>query len=169
VDRKLRIVFDFPAAALYAHGHVPLNVDSDFGERLRGLRTAKGWTQADLSHHSGVGKRSIEDYERGRVPRKAIPELARALGVTPHFLATGEETIEEQVAALIDQIAHLARRIGQLEEVLASAAESQERVLRGLDAALKLVLTQIASRDVLAHLDEPEPHEAEPLRPGVSS
>jgi transcriptional regulator with XRE-family HTH domain len=36
------------------------------GQRIRALRTAKGWTQTYLSIHAGVGRNYISDVELGK-------------------------------------------------------------------------------------------------------
>lgn len=129
--------------------------DPEFAERLRRLRAARGWTQAELSQQSGVAKRSIEDYERGLVPRRAIPELAQSLGVTAQYLATGVETLDERINAIANRQARLELRMQQLEEVLASGVDAQRRIWISLDATLRLLLAQVASEEVLAQLGEP--------------
>ena len=129
--------------------------DAAFAERLRRLRAARGWTQAELSNQSGVAKRSIEDYERGLLPRRAIPELAQSLGVSAQYLATGVETLDERISALVNRQARLELRMSQLEEVLASGVDAQRRIWMSLDATLRLLLTQVASDEVLAQLGDP--------------
>jgi transcriptional regulator with XRE-family HTH domain len=55
-----------------------------FAEKLKSLRTAAGWTQAELADKSGIPLGSIRDYEQGkRDPAlSAAQKLARGLGVS---------------------------------------------------------------------------------------
>ena len=51
------------------------------GERIRALRTAKGWRQIDLAQHSGVHEVHLSDLERGvREPGlRTLAKIAAAL------------------------------------------------------------------------------------------
>ena len=59
-----------------------------FGVRLRALRTARGWTQAQLAVFAGCSTGYVGHLEQGRrVPHlKMIYALARALGVSVQAL-----------------------------------------------------------------------------------
>src|SRR5690349_13165840 len=71
------------------------------GDRLKRLRRERGLSQRALSDR-GVGYAYISRIERGeRVPSmKALRTLAATLGVTPHYLETGEELPEYEARAL---------------------------------------------------------------------
>jgi len=71
------------------------------GDRLKRLRRERGLSQRALSGR-GVGYAYISRIERGeRVPSmKALRTLAATLGVTPHYLETGEELPEYEARAL---------------------------------------------------------------------
>ncbi len=72
-----------------------------FGERLRQLREARGWSQRELAERSGVPYFTIYRCERGThdEPRVGMAaKLARALGVSLDVLADtyGEVIRDEQ-------------------------------------------------------------------------
>jgi transcriptional regulator with XRE-family HTH domain len=54
-----------------------------FGEKLRELREAKGWSQKELAEHSGQPQQSIANWEQGiRAPLfGAVQRLCAALAV----------------------------------------------------------------------------------------
>jgi transcriptional regulator with XRE-family HTH domain len=54
------------------------------GERIRALRTAKGWRQIDLAQQSGVHEVHLSDLERGtREPGlRTLAKIATALETT---------------------------------------------------------------------------------------
>ena len=56
--------------------------------RLEGLRTAKGWSQAELGRQSGVPQQTISRIEAGtrRVDLDVLEKLASALGVNASML-----------------------------------------------------------------------------------
>lgn len=78
-----------------------------FGELVETLRIARGWTQADLAELSGVRQVTISRYENGmREPdEEVLAALAKALGVTPAFLARGQQ---RRAALAVD--VHMRRR-----------------------------------------------------------
>ena len=50
--------------------------------RIRAARQARGWTQSDLAHKSGVSARTIHAVENGKPCRQATKRLLlNALGV----------------------------------------------------------------------------------------
>ncbi len=53
------------------------------GQKIRELRTAKGWTQTYLSVHAGVGRNYISDVELGKkeIGLRNLQLLALSLGV----------------------------------------------------------------------------------------
>jgi transcriptional regulator with XRE-family HTH domain len=57
-----------------------------FGERVRELRKAKGWTQEDLAGHSGLAVVQISRIERGvrEVRLTTILRLLKALEAEPN-------------------------------------------------------------------------------------
>lgn len=62
------------------------------GERLRTLREARGWSQQDLAHESGVSVKTIRRLElasRQRPQTYTMTALARTLGVEPDVLSVG--------------------------------------------------------------------------------
>lgn len=53
------------------------------GQELKSLREAAGWTQRDLSSHSGVSQSTIKEIELGREPKSTtLFKLVAALGAT---------------------------------------------------------------------------------------
>ncbi len=58
------------------------------GQRVRELRTQRGWRQIDLAAHSGVNKTMISDLERGERDfcLKTLDALADALDTVPSAL-----------------------------------------------------------------------------------
>lgn len=62
-----------------------------FGERLRQLRTASGFSQEELAHRSGLHRTYVSSVERGRrnVSLDNIMKLARALDVEASELLRG--------------------------------------------------------------------------------
>lgn len=63
--------------------------------RVRELREAKGWTQAQLAEAAGIARvPTISDYESGRIQRpdlETLDRIAKALGVDPGFLLVRED------------------------------------------------------------------------------
>lgn len=64
------------------------------GRRIRELRKARGWRQADLAAHSGVHAVHISDLERGarEVGLRTLHAISRALGVSLGTMFLGVDT-----------------------------------------------------------------------------
>jgi transcriptional regulator with XRE-family HTH domain len=65
-----------------------------FGERLRQLRTAAGWSQSELARRAKVHRPIISHVEGGTQKSMSIEnarKLAAALGVTLDVFVGGEE------------------------------------------------------------------------------
>jgi transcriptional regulator with XRE-family HTH domain len=62
-------------------------VDQHIGRRIRGKRRALGLTEDDLAKALGVGRETIEAYERAsvRVPSEHVIKLADILGVSVSY------------------------------------------------------------------------------------
>ena len=57
--------------------------------RVKELRKAKGWSQAELARRASIRPSTLVDMEKGRSARielDALERLADALGVDPGFL-----------------------------------------------------------------------------------
>ena len=91
-----------------------------FGEKLKDLRTRRGWTQAELAHKIGKQRQAVIRYESGEsYPRRDdYRRLAELFDVDINYLLTeGEEFMSE--------IREQYGRRGQLqaEEVFSQARE----------------------------------------------
>ena len=94
----------------------------NFAEKVRQLRTAKGWSQEELGQQLGKSKRTIVSYEKGDSyprTREVYNKLAEILEVDVNYLLT------EETEFLTDVGAEYGRR-GQLQ---AEAILSQTREL----------------------------------------
>jgi transcriptional regulator with XRE-family HTH domain len=81
---------------------LPGSVQKQIGTRVRLLRLAEGWTQADLARRTGVSKGTIERLEReANVTLPRLLRVAAALGVldsfTRLFPAPEPRSIEEMI------------------------------------------------------------------------
>ena len=84
------------------------------GDKLRALRLARGWTQAELAHRTHVRERQIIRWENGQnVPRiGAVSALARVLKVPVAELLTSDDEADEEgdpVVVLLDAIRAFVR------------------------------------------------------------
>jgi transcriptional regulator with XRE-family HTH domain len=61
------------------------------GERIRALRTVKGWRQIDLAEHSGVHEVHNFDLERGsrEIGLRTLKKIADALETSPSEILKG--------------------------------------------------------------------------------
>ncbi len=68
------------------------------GQRIKALRTEKGWTQTYLSIHAGVGRNYISDVERGakEIGLRNLQVLALSLGVKTADLLTGLDELNPE-------------------------------------------------------------------------
>ena len=72
-----------------------------FRTNLASAMKAKGWTQGQLSDHSGIRQGNISHYLTGRREPKAeqLHQLAQALGVSMEWLLAGENASPNGKAA----------------------------------------------------------------------
>lgn len=57
--------------------------------RVQELRTARGWSQAELARRAGLRRATISDMEAGRtagIDFASLEALAKALGADPGYL-----------------------------------------------------------------------------------
>ena len=56
-----------------------------FGQNVRGLRLARGWTQEDLAHEAGLAPVQVSRIERGKreIRLTTLLRLINALEVSP--------------------------------------------------------------------------------------
>ena len=62
-----------------------------FGQRVRELRTAKGWSQEGFAHEVGLDRTYVGGIERGErnVALRNVEKLAKTLGVSLSELFRG--------------------------------------------------------------------------------
>lgn len=80
----------------------------EFKERLKELRTNKGWTITELSKKSGLSVGMIGSLETGKrnASKKTIKILSDLFGVTEEWLETGEDRssiIKDFINKLVDE------------------------------------------------------------------
>lgn len=77
--------------------HVPKRA---MGERIRSLRTERGWRQEDLATRAGVGRRHLGLVETGRsgLSTANLFAVADALGADARWLWHGDEDATEATA-----------------------------------------------------------------------
>ncbi|MEN6480335.1 MAG: XRE family transcriptional regulator [Anaerolineales bacterium] len=122
------------------------------GERIRTLRLARGWTQAELVARMGsiVTKQAISKYESGKAfpSPTVIRHLASALGVQPARLLT-EPDIAIRVIAFRKKAslgAHQARRIeAAASEELRERVDLQDRLGLPTEPAIPVRQYPVAS------------------------
>lgn len=72
--------------------------DHSIGERVKLLRSQKGWSQTDLAQHTGVTQSAISGIENGRSQgRLILGKLAAAFGITYEELSTGDAGIDHPI------------------------------------------------------------------------
>lgn len=72
-----------------------------FGEKVKELRRAKGYTQEELAEMVDVSKRSIINYEQGRcMPKQTeiISKFASVFGVSVDYLFSDEDRFVQEAA-----------------------------------------------------------------------
>ena len=113
--------------------------NTDFGNRLASLRTAKGFTQREFAQCVGVSQRMIAYYEKHakRPPLEKLEAIAKALGITIDDLL-GVAPIKKMRGAPKD--AYLTRKLQQVQKLSKS---DQKIVVNMIDAlATKTDITQ---------------------------
>jgi len=78
---------------LWSCGRTILFVDAArrFGENVRGVRLARGWTQEDLAHATGLASVQVSRIERGvrEIRLGTLVRLVASLESTPNELLDG--------------------------------------------------------------------------------
>jgi tetratricopeptide (TPR) repeat protein len=129
------------------------------GERLRAARVRAGLSQRQLSF-PGCSPAYISRIESGdRIPSlQLLRELGKRLGVSEDFLATGDETLGDRGAAVLE--AEVALRLGDLEEaerLYAAALASARDKTSSADATAGLGHVAFRSGDprtAIRHFEE---------------
>lgn len=101
------------------------------GNRIREIRTAKGWTQAKLAEKSGVEPSNISHIERAatKLSLPTMVNIANALGVTLDEIAYGSLVKSIHVSVkMIDEI--LADCSPEELKALAEVLKTTKSVLR---------------------------------------
>lgn len=135
-----------------------------FGERVRSLRKARGFTQAELADKAGISRahmNRIEVGNRTEIPPATVSRIAAALGVSLGDLYEGGTERLVPKAELLDVVlranqqpagvrAQLARSLAALLDVLEQDEEERSQT------ALRMFehLTPERQREVLQQLEQ---------------
>lgn len=96
-----------------------MHQNEEYGDRIRGARESRGWTQEELAQHSGVPKRTIQEIENGRVskPQRSTDlKLRQALGLEGDPVRERSEWPED-VAAIVDLVGAVMMTLTPAERV----------------------------------------------------
>jgi len=97
----------------------------EIGQRLRGARERKGWTQMQFANEAHVSLSSIQRWERGSLPPiRELIRLAGVLDVDPEQLVEVEPTSDDQIADLREEVAELRGYAVRILRVLGEEADS---------------------------------------------
>lgn len=101
-----------------------------FGERVKQLRKAKGWTQKELGNKIGVTYAQLNKYEGGTnaPPLDKLQALASALETTIDYLVSGNLAEDMPI--------HNTRLIQRFQELESFTPEDQETVIKLIDAMI---------------------------------
>ena len=101
-----------------------------FGERLRGLRKAKGLTQTELGELVGISQRVVTYYEHegGSPSPELLVRFAKALGLPCEVLLGLKQPVATTEPADNLRLQRRFRRLGELP------THDQKAVLRMIDA-----------------------------------
>lgn len=91
-----------------------------FIDNVTQLMKERGISQAELSRRTGLPRSSISQYLAGKnVPRrKALEQIAEALGVTSEALGSGRKRITVKVAAELMGVSEQYVRVALQQNVL---------------------------------------------------
>lgn len=70
------------------------------GQRIALARENAGITQAELAEAIGVIPRSVQNYEYGRIPFRALGKIAQTIGVTRDWILYGDDG-DDSTAAVV--------------------------------------------------------------------
>jgi len=109
------------------------------GERIKGLREGKGWSQKDLAEAAHVSQVTITHLEAGRNrSSKFLLEIASALEVDPQWLGTGAGDEGQDSPGQTQE--KTSRAINRITAAL-KRAENEGRLSDDLTAAiLKMIM-----------------------------
>ena len=94
-------------------------------DRIKALREARGWTQAELARRMNMTRNGINSWEQGlSMPSpQSLVDLARLFSVSTDYLLGVERHNTVNVTGLDEKVVAL---IAQLAERLRSAAKNNE-------------------------------------------
>lgn len=104
-------------------------VKETFAERLVRLRTARGYRPTDLAHRLGVTEGTVRHWESGHTKEPSLSvgiKLAKSLGVSPEYLASGRGITEAAPPPEGDVEVRLERQdeaISRLERMMRTVLE----------------------------------------------
>ena len=78
----------------------------EFGQRIKELRTGKGWTQEELAGELNIGHVHMNSIERGRkgCSIDLLLELAECFDVSTDYLLTGKEHCSRQTGERLQHV-----------------------------------------------------------------
>lgn len=79
----------------------------EIGDRIRASREANGWSREEFTQRTGLGWRTLQNYENGGVRLSRISQLAEVLGVDPRWLLHGDRGLQEQLEEQRELLARL--------------------------------------------------------------
>jgi transcriptional regulator with XRE-family HTH domain len=171
---------------------------STVGRKLAVIRERRMWTQVRLAEEAGVSPTTVSGIESGRISRPrfgTLRKLARALGVVPEELisgeggassplslewamSSGEEEFERGLEdASIEGLSSLSRALdaeqGRLQRMYGEARGSEQRrliktMIRQVGASSGSVEASITAHEHNQPDSRPESHPARDEAPGTS-
>ena len=117
------------------------------GQRARRLREGAGLSQAELAQKAGVSLMTIARLEAGRilVLGDFLQPIAEALGVTPNYLVSGQNDVQDQVDRFAKDHFRVPKVARAFSEYVKSAASFRDGY-RLSDADLRLLSNKFASQ-----------------------
>jgi transcriptional regulator with XRE-family HTH domain len=114
------------------------------GQRIQRLRKARGLRVTDLASTAGVTEGAIRQLESGQTKTATLIvglRLAKLLGVTPNYLATGSESDAGErgdLRVVVDRLNDHERRLAAAERRLLEPQETDPTSEVSLCAILRL-------------------------------
>lgn len=102
----------------------------EIGLKIREARLARGWTHEELARRMGVNWRTVQRWQKGRLPRvETLRRLAAVLDIPPAtFLdVEGEVTLSDLRDRLAEVTARLDRLSAALDELVREDDEPSPR------------------------------------------